>query len=70
MAETTAGRRCSKIDTCEPFRMFALRGSLALWASYCEGDYERCARYRLSLTRRPVPDTLLPNGRQINVALV
>jgi hypothetical protein len=61
-------RRCSHIPSCELFPKFALRGSLRVWHTfYCEGSFETCARYQLSLRGRVVPPNLLPNGKELDL---
>ncbi len=68
MSENSS-RRCSRIQTCKLFPKFALRSSLKVWAaSYCEGSFETCERYKLATANRPVPENMLPNGRELNVA--
>ncbi|BDG01194.1 hypothetical protein [Anaeromyxobacter oryzae] len=61
-------RQCSHVSTCELFPKFGLRGSLRVWqVFYCLGNFEGCARYRLSCEGRAVPASLLPNGRELNI---
>lgn len=61
-------RRCSLATSCALFRRFSLKASLAIWMqNYCAGPFETCARYQASLERRPVPDLLLPNGRELRI---
>jgi len=44
----------------------AMEPALKLWKQhYCEGNFEKCARYVLSKEGKPVPLTLLPNGKQL-----
>lgn len=63
-----APRRCSHIASCELFPRFGVRGSLKVWtAFFCEGNFERCERYKLALLGRPVPPNLLPNGKELNL---
>lgn len=57
---------CSHIKGCELFVQFAMNPALDLWKQhYCEGEFARCVRYRMSNSGRPVPLTLLPNGRMV-----
>ncbi len=71
MAQTTSAARCSHITSCELFPKFAVRGSLKVWVTfYCEASFEQCARYKLALANRPVPVNLLPNGRELDIALL
>ena len=45
------------------YQLLQLSGTLKAWqARYCRADYEQCARYKLSLQGRPVPQNLMPNG--------
>ncbi len=60
--------RCTHTAACELFAKFSLRSSLQVWQqNYCDGQFERCARYRLSVCGKPVPQLLLPNGRELKV---
>jgi hypothetical protein len=55
---------CTHTDECPLFPL--LRASLYRWRDYyCDSDdrWRDCARYKLALTGRPVPISLLPNGR-------
>lgn len=57
---------CTHVDSCPLFPM--LHASLAGWKdSYCDTDktYKSCARFEASLTGKPVPLALLPNGKVI-----
>lgn len=61
---------CSHVTSCELFVQFALNPALDLWkAHYCEGDYERCARYTGSSAGQAIPLTLLPNGKNVRIGL-
>jgi len=43
--------------------------SLKLWKQhFCEGQFERCARFQVALSGRPVPLGLLPNGKELEAA--
>lgn len=66
-----APKRCSHLGSCELFPKFALQGSLKVWQTYyCEGDYERCARFQLAkIGGHPAPN-LLPNGKELDLAVV
>lgn len=64
-------RSCPHLATCELFPKFQKRASLAVWQTfYCEGNYEGCARFKLSLQSLPVSPNLLPNGRELNLAIL
>ena len=57
---------CSHTKHCELYVHFAADPSLNLWKQhYCEGGYERCARYQQALKGVSVPLTLLPNGKTL-----
>ncbi len=57
---------CSHSTSCELYPLLAMEPALKLWKQhYCEGGYEKCARYRLALNGKAVPLTLLPNGKQL-----
>ncbi len=57
---------CSHSSSCELYPLMAMEPALKLWKQhYCEGQYEKCARYALSKEGKPVPLTLLPNGKQL-----
>ena len=61
---------CSHVTSCELFVQFALNPALDLWkAHYCEGDFERCARYIGSSAGQAIPLTLLPNGNNVRIGL-
>jgi len=65
---TTAAAHCSHIGSCELFPKFQKRPSLGVWQTfYCKGRFTTCARYRLSLEGKPVPPSLLPNGKELNL---
>lgn len=61
--------RCPNTAGCPLYPLFTMRSSLRFWqAQYCDGPFERCARYQVRLTgTRPAPN-LLPNGRSLEVA--
>ncbi len=66
-----AGPRCSHVATCELFPKFGVRSALRVWQTfYCEGDFEKCARYRLAVQGKPVPPSLLPNGKDLDLRLL
>lgn len=57
---------CSHTSNCQLYAQFAADASLKLWKQhYCEGIYDQCARYKLALEGKPVPLTLLPNGKMV-----
>jgi hypothetical protein len=61
---------CLRVSTCPLFAQFKMKSSLTIWKTfYCEGDFNRCERYRLVLSKVPVPANLLPNGKLLDVPL-
>jgi hypothetical protein len=55
---------CSHNTSCPLFAQFAMEPSLKVWQQhYCEGEYKKCVRFQNSLQGKPVPITLLPNGK-------
>jgi hypothetical protein len=45
-----------------------MKEALRVWQSfYCEGSFLRCERFKLASAGVPVPETLLPNGRLVEV---
>ncbi len=63
--------RCPHLSSCELFPRFQKRAALKVWQTfYCEGSFEGCARYKLSLQGRPVAPNLLPNGKELNLAIL
>ncbi|MDZ7802646.1 ankyrin repeat domain-containing protein [Thiohalophilus sp.] len=57
---------CSHTTNCQLYAQFAADASLKLWKQhYCEGVFDQCARYQLALEGKPVPLTLLPNGKMV-----
>ncbi|TDY02452.1 ankyrin repeat domain-containing protein [Thiohalophilus thiocyanatoxydans] len=57
---------CSHATNCQLYAQFAADASLKLWKQhYCENVFDQCARYQLAMEGRPVPLTLLPNGKMV-----
>ncbi len=57
---------CPHIGGCEMFPLFSQKAILQVWkTNYCVAEYSRCARFQLSCDARPVPITLLPNGKHL-----
>jgi len=57
---------CNHSTSCELFPLMAMEPALQLWKKhYCDGRFERCARFQLALKGNTVPLTLLPNGKQL-----
>lgn len=60
---------CSHSESCDLYVQFAMEPSLKLWKQhFCEGQFERCARFQVALSGRPVPLGLLPNGKELQTA--
>jgi hypothetical protein len=61
---------CSHVFNCPLFAVFTMNSALSVWkTNYCQGEYERCARFQLTQAGAPVPQTLLPNGKTLALAL-
>lgn len=59
---------CSHKTSCGMFPVISLSSALKIWQTfYCDGKYETCERYRRSVAGEPVPRTLLPNGKMLDV---
>ena len=57
---------CNHSENCELYTQFSMVAALRSWKStYCEGEYESCARRELLKDGKPVPRNLLPNGSKI-----
>ena len=60
---------CPHSTSCPLYPQFTMESFLRYWkTSYCDADYARCARFRLSAEGRPVPLNLLPSGNMMKVA--
>lgn len=60
------GPKCPNMVRCRLFPRFAGSPTLrVLQTMFCEGDFERCERFKTNKAAMPVPDTLLPNGRSL-----
>jgi hypothetical protein len=60
---------CSHADSCPLFPR--LNHTLVGWkTAFCDSDEasQECARFKLSLTGKPVPLGLLPNGKLVSIA--
>ncbi len=61
---------CPRVATCPLFKQFSMKSSLKVWqAYYCDGEFDRCERWKLVVANQQVPLNLLPNGRHLNVPL-
>lgn len=62
MTQKTSGP-CSHKDTCALFPKITAQASLSIWHRlYCDGDYTRCERYKVSLKGEEPSIRMLPNG--------
>jgi hypothetical protein len=54
---------CPNVGDCAMYSLFKMAGTLAVWKiNYCNADYTRCERYKLSSSCKGVPINLMPNG--------
>lgn len=61
---------CTHMNGCELYAQFTLDHMRRFWiAKYCEADYGICARFQRVSLGKPVPATLLPNGKDLRAAL-
>ena len=62
-----AGKECTHAHNCSLFPLFKLESTNAVWRTfYCFGDFTRCARYQVAAEGKPMPLTLLPNGKWLD----
>jgi len=60
---------CPHSASCPLYPQFTMASFLRYWrTSYCDADYTRCARYRLSEEGKPVPVNLLPSGNLMKLS--
>ena len=65
---TSQQRSCPHSTSCPLYPQFTMESFLRYWrTSYCDADYARCARYRLSAEGKPVPLNMLPSGNLMKV---
>jgi len=61
---------CPHMKDCELYPQFTLDHMRQFWiAKFCEADFGACARLQLVKQGKPVPPTLLPNGKDLRAAL-
>ncbi|VAW71431.1 hypothetical protein MNBD_GAMMA12-3976 [hydrothermal vent metagenome] len=59
---------CPNMDGCELFVQFASNPALEIWKNhFCLSSNDNCARFKLSNQNKPVPLTLLPNGKVLTM---
>ena len=57
---------CTHCDNCQLYAQLAMEPALRLWKQkYCEEIFDECARFKLAMDGKPVPLTLLPNGKKL-----
>ncbi len=55
---------------CALYPQFKVQSLLNVWkVTYCEGDFEKCERYKLATAGGTVPLALLPNGKLLRAGL-
>ena len=60
---------CPHSTNCAIYPLFRLESILNIWKlNYCESEFSTCARFQLSRDARPVPITLLPNGKHLTLS--
>jgi len=58
------------MEGCPLYPRFTLDANLRFWQkNYCEGDFEQCERYKMSLAGARPADTMLPNGKELLVTI-
>lgn len=61
---------CPHKNDCPLYGHFGSQSLLAIWkATYCDGKFEQCERFKLSRSGAPVPLNLLPNGKLLNIKM-
>jgi hypothetical protein len=59
---------CPHAEGCALHASISMKEALRVWQTfYCEACFARCERFKLASAGRPVPPTLLPNGRLVEV---
>lgn len=58
---------CPHKSDCALFPKFQTASALKIWVSlFCDKDYERCERFKLSCQGKNPPIDLLPNGKMLS----
>jgi hypothetical protein len=61
-------KHCNHADGCEMYELFGHKSTLRVWQlKYCEGEFERCARYQAAIGGRRISPNLLPNGKLLTL---
>ena len=59
---------CTHSSVCPLYEVFRSQSLLKVWKlNYCEADFTRCERFKLSCDAQPVPLSLLPNGKHLDI---
>lgn len=59
---------CSRAQNCDLYAQFAMNPALQIWQThYCQGDFNRCVRFQMSLRKEAVPLNMLPNGSRVEI---
>jgi hypothetical protein len=59
---------CPNMTGCTLFPLFNTQAFLRVWQiNYCEGEFTRCERHKLTDQGCVVSPTLLPNGKHLPV---
>jgi hypothetical protein len=54
---------CPNSEACQMYSLFKMAGTLAVWKiNYCNADFTRCERYKLTASGQRAPINLMPNG--------
>jgi len=54
---------CPRASTCPLHTKLQASRALTVWQTlFCDSGFDRCVRYRLSVSGRTVPPDLLPDG--------
>ncbi len=66
LAEEAKMATCKHALDCSMYSQFGRSGLLDIWKQkYCNGKYEDCVRYQLTLIGEPVSPAMLPNGKML-----
>ena len=61
------GTECTHAQNCALFPLFRLESTNAVWRTfYCYGNFKSCARWKVAAEGKPMPLTLLPNGKWLD----
>jgi len=62
----SSNKDCPHLKECPMFSL--LSRTAKIWQdNYCNDDFARCARYKLSCEGRQAPQLLMPNGKLLKV---